>query len=120
MANRIDTFFDELGTCGHDAALRSRTATVRFDVISGKNTDSWIVAIKHGDIAVARNEDEQAADCLIRVDRTLFERIVEGETSPMAATLRGALITEGNIELLVAANRLLAARPNQTEMERMS
>lgn len=109
MAGRTETFFDELSVRGHEPSLKNRTATMRFDVVHGKNTDSWIVAIDRGDIAVSR--DDTVADCEFRLDRALFEAIVAGERNPMAATLRGSLITEGDIELLVAANRLLAAPP---------
>ncbi len=120
MASRTDVFFDELTRRGHEPALRNRTATVRFDVVRGKNTDRWIVAIDKGDITVSRGDDP--ADCVLRADQKLFDALISGQTDPMAAMLRGALLTEGDVELLVAARRLLpphasAASADDTQPE---
>jgi putative sterol carrier protein len=107
MASPTDSFFDELNRRGHEPAFRNRTATIRFDVMHGKNTDRWIVAIDKGDLTVSRSDGP--ADCVLRGDRSLFDAFVTGRADPMAAMLRGELLADGDAELLVAARRLMPA-----------
>lgn len=103
-------FFDDLNVRGHDPALRRRTATIRFDVAHGKHIDGWMVRIDKGNITVSTGDGP--ADCVLRADQRLFDAITSGETNPMAAMLRGTLLTEGDAELLVAARRLMSVAPS--------
>jgi putative sterol carrier protein len=108
MATRIDAFFQQLGQRGHEPGLRSRTAIVRFEVSSGSGADHWSVAIDKGDIAVSQSAAD-TADCVIKVDEALLAKIAQGETNAMAAMLRGALLADGDTELLVMTRRLLTS-----------
>jgi putative sterol carrier protein len=105
MSSPTDIFFDALSLRGHDPALHHRTGTVRFEVGRGKQVDHWTVVIDNGDISVSRADGP--ADCVISVDQGLFEAILDGQTDPMAAMLRGTLMLQGDAELLLAARRLL-------------
>jgi putative sterol carrier protein len=68
------------------------------------------VAVTKGDIAVS--DEDVTADCVVRADRALFDGVVNGETNPMAATLRGALTVEGDVQLLLHFERIFAGPPN--------
>ena len=48
----------------------------------------------------------ERADCVIRAEKTLFDGITRGETSAVAAVLRGDIVIEGDRELLVLFQRL--------------
>jgi putative sterol carrier protein len=78
-------------------------------VPAGERVEAWSVMIDKGDIAVSNPGDRGTADCVIRADRELFDRIFSGDANSMAALLRGALLADGDPELLIAARRLLPA-----------
>ena len=101
----VAEFFDGLSERGHEPVLGNATGTVRFDVVGGKQTESWTLTVKKGDLAVSRNGGK--ADVVIRGDRKLLEKLVRGEANAVAALLRGELTTQGDAELLVLMQRLL-------------
>ena len=108
MASHTDAFFQELGSRGHEPALRSRTATIRFEIADGADVECHSVAIDKGDIAVTSPGDPAGADCTVRTGHQLFERIASGDANAMAAMLRGELIADGDPELLITARKLLS------------
>ena len=101
----IARLFDELAERAHEPLLEKTTGTFRFDLTSGKKLERWLVTIDKGDITVSRRN--AAADCVIRCERALFERIAAGETNAMAAMLRGEIEIEGDLGLLATVQRLL-------------
>ena len=103
------TFFDELGRRGNEPLLRKVSGRVRFDLVDGAHTDSWLVAVDKGELTVAR--EAGAADCTIRGERAVFEEVVGGRTNAMAAVLRGALVCHGDLELLLAIQRIFPDPP---------
>ena len=102
-------FFHELGTRGHEPLLEKATGTIRFEVTNGRRKARWLVTVAKGDVTVSHRNAR--ADCVIRVDRGLFDQIVTGEKNAMAAMLRGAVGVEGRPELLVLFQRLFPAPP---------
>jgi putative sterol carrier protein len=66
--------------------------------------DHWRVAIDAQAIAVSR--DNTPADCVVRAEKALFDGIVCGEVNAMAALLRGELLADGDLELLMRVQRL--------------
>ena len=58
------------------------------------------VDVDHGDIAVSHKAG--AADCVLRAPKLLFLKIASGRENAMAAVLRGALVVEGDLDLLMA------------------
>jgi putative sterol carrier protein len=114
MLHGSDQFFDDLGRRGHEAQLETVTGTLRFDLVHGKQTDHIYVAVAKGDIAVS--DDNVTADCVVRADRALFDGVVNGDTNPMAATLRGAITVEGDVQLLLRFERLFAGPPNSSDI----
>ena len=107
-ADRLTKFFEDLAARGHEPSLERLTATFRFDLLNGKQTERWFVAVNKGDLAVSRQN--RAADCVLRAERAVFERLATGRQRVLAATLRGQLIPEGDPKRLVLAQRLLPTR----------
>ena len=116
MSETSVEFFNDLSRRGHEAQLEKDTGTLRFDLVHGKQTDHYYVVVTKGDISVS--DEDATADCVVRADRTLFDEIARGETNAMAATLRGALNVEGDVQLLLRFERLFAGPPYSHGNER--
>ena len=97
-------FFDELGGRGHEPLLGKATGSARFDVVDGRSIGRWLVTIDEGDIGVSRRN--AAADCVLRTDKAVFDRVVAGELNIVAAVLRGDVAVRGDPRLLVLLQRL--------------
>jgi predicted lipid carrier protein YhbT len=110
MSDATDWFFDDLARRGHEPALGHVTGRVRFDIVHAEREGHWLVVIERGDITVSRRKGKSACDCSVRSDAELFERLARGEDNAMAATLRGALVCAGEVDLLLAVQRLFPGR----------
>lgn len=108
MSDATERFFEELGRRGNEPCLAGITGRVRFDVVGGRRTEHWLVRIDRGDITVTHRTGQ--ADCTVKGDRELFDRLVRGEDNAMAATLRGALECAGEVDLLLAIQKLFPGR----------
>ena len=104
----VTAFFEDLNDREYEPLLRSVTGTVRFDLVSGKKTERWLLQIRKGNLAVSHRH--LAADTVIRLSRTLFESMVDGRTNLLAATLRGEVDLEGDYRLVIMVRRLLRRR----------
>jgi len=104
-----EKFFEALATRGREPLLRSASGTLRFDLVDGGAVEHWRVAIKKGDVSVS--QEKAKADAVVRVDRDLFDRIVTGRENAMAATLRGVLVPEGDLGLVMSFQRLFPGPP---------
>jgi predicted lipid carrier protein YhbT len=104
MSNVTAEFFDGLAERGHIPDLEKAAGTVRFDVVRGKRTDHWLVTIRKGDVAVAREEGD--ADCVATAKKQVVDGLVTGKENALATFLRGDIVVEGDIELLVLFQRL--------------
>jgi hypothetical protein len=102
-------FFDELGRRGREPLLRKVSGRVRFDLVNGAHTEQWLVAVDKGELTVAR--EAGPADGIIRGERSLFEELVGGRKNLAAAVLRSALEFRGDLDLLVAIQRIFPAPP---------
>ena len=103
------TFFDDLAERRHEPLLRNASGTLRFDLVDGRRVEHWYVTIYNGDVTVSH--DKAAADTVLRIDRPLFDQIASGRMNAMAAALRGALVPEGNLSLLILFQRLFPGPP---------
>jgi putative sterol carrier protein len=97
-------FFEQLAARDHVDLLRKANGCTRFDIVSGRKIDRWYVTIDNGDIGVTRQPSH--ADCIIRADRALFDKMAGGKLNAVAAVLRGDLEVEGDWRLLVRMQRL--------------
>lgn len=107
MNDVTERFFEELGERGTEPCLAGVSGRVRFDIV-GKRTEHWLVAIDHGGITVTHRTGP--ADCTMKAERELFDRLVRGDDNAMAATLRGALVCAGEVDLLLAVQKLFPTR----------
>jgi len=99
-----DRFFEGLAGREHEPLLRKSTGCTRFDVVDGRRIRRWRVSVSKGDLVVTPGGGD--ADCVMRVDRRVFERIVTGRMNAVAAVLRGEIAVDGDWRLLVAMQRL--------------
>jgi putative sterol carrier protein len=102
-------FLQQLGERGHESLWAKVSGRARFELVDGRRVDRWLVAVDNGDVAVAHKGGE--ADCTIRAERALWDRLCRGEENAMAAMLRGALRCAGDVELLYALQRVFPGPP---------
>jgi putative sterol carrier protein len=100
-----ERFFSELETRGHEPLLQKAEGTTRFEIVDGKRTQRWLVSVARGELAVSRR-GTASPDCVIRVDKALFDKVVSGKENAVAAVLRGDVAIEGDWRLLVWMQRL--------------
>ena len=103
------SFFDDLVARGHEPLLQNDSGTLRFDLMDGRRVEHWYVSIDKGDINVSH--DDAAADTILRTDRSVFDRIASGRMNALAAMLRGELVPEGDLSLLMAFQRFFPGPP---------
>jgi putative sterol carrier protein len=111
MTDATTEFFAGLAARGHEPTLERVKGTLRFDLIEGRRTARWLVAIDKGDVAVSRRNLK--ADCVVRAAKGLFDGIASGAENTMAAVLRGAVSIEGEQALMVPFQRLFPAPRRQ-------
>ena len=99
-------FFENLGSRGHEPLLERVNATVRFEITDDGRTEHRLARIDHGDITVSAGN--APADCVVCGDRAVFDAVVGGRMTAMAALLRGSLDIDGDPELLVLTQRLFS------------
>jgi len=109
MSDLTHEFFEDLGRRGYEPLVAKFSGRVRFDIVDGDRTEHWFVDIDHGRLTVSDAGDDP--DCMMKADRELFERLAVGEENAMAAALRGALVCTGDIELLLAIQRVFPGPP---------
>jgi putative sterol carrier protein len=111
MTDATTEFFEQLEARGHEPLLEKARGTVRFDLTDDGRRARWLVEIDKGDVAVSHKNVK--ADCVVSVDKALFDRIASGRENAMAAALRGQVGIEGDRELLVWFQRLFPAPPRK-------
>ena len=109
-------FFTELGSRGREPLLRKVTGSARFDIVDGKRTERWLLAIDKGELRVSRRN--AAADCIFRAQKATFDRAAVGKLNLMAAVLRGEVEVRGDPRLLVLLQRLFP-RPSRDTRRRI-
>jgi putative sterol carrier protein len=109
MTDATAKFFEELGRRGHEPLLGRIKGTIRFDLEHDKGIEHRYVAIDKGDVKVSHKHAK--ADTIVRVDRELFDGMVRGRVNAMAAMLRGVISGDGDLEILMAFQRLFPGPP---------
>ncbi|GIH21668.1 SCP2 sterol-binding domain-containing protein [Rugosimonospora africana] len=102
-------FFTRLGQRGHEPLLEDISGTIRFDLEGEHGVDRWFLEISQGDLCVSR--DERESDCVIRMGRGLFDRLVTGDERQYPAWVRTELRAEGEPRLAYLFQRLLPGPP---------
>jgi putative sterol carrier protein len=105
-------FFELLAELGHEPLLRKADGCTRFEIVAGRKTDRWYMTVDNGDINLTRQPSE--ADCVVRADKAVFDKVAGGKLNAVAAVLRGDLEVEGDWRLLVRMQRLFPGpRPSR-------
>ncbi|HUG64389.1 MAG TPA: SCP2 sterol-binding domain-containing protein [Gaiellaceae bacterium] len=99
-----ERFFARLAAREHELLLRKASGSIRFEIVDGTRVRRWVVAVSKGDLRVAAGGG--AAECVVRADRKVFERLASGRMNAVAAVLRGDLSVDGDWRLLVLTQRL--------------
>jgi putative sterol carrier protein len=111
MVDATAKFFGDLESGGLQPLLAKATGSLRFELSEGKAVERWRVDIRKGEIAVSHKAG--AADCVLRSSKSLFDKLASGRENAMAAVLRGGLTVEGDIDLLLAFQRILPSPPRR-------
>jgi predicted lipid carrier protein YhbT len=107
MSDPTNEFFASLAERGHEPLLAKVSGRVSFEIVDSDDVHRWLVGVDTGDLAVTADADDQSVvDCTVRSDKPLFDRLCTGQENAMAAVLRGALVCSGDVELLLAIQRL--------------
>jgi hypothetical protein len=102
-------FFNRLARRGSTRLLRKTSGTIRFDLQNDHGVDHWLITINNSDLQVSRQVHD--ADCIIRADQALFDRMARGEVKPLAAWLRNEITSEGQFRMIVLLERIFPPPP---------
>jgi putative sterol carrier protein len=105
-------FFSDLGQRGRDPLFEKANGTILFELLDGKGAGQWAVTIARGDITVARDDPHSLPTCTVRCPLELFENIVDGRANAMVAVLRGELLVEGDLRMLLLFQRTFPGPPS--------
>lgn len=108
-------FFRALRARGYEPTLADVAGSVCFEIVGSSRSDHWLVEIDEGHLAVAERDGD--ADCRVRIDEELFEKLVRGDANAMAGALRGSAVLSGDLELLLTLPRIF---PGPKDQERPS
>jgi len=108
MTEATTEFFQRLSR-GWQPAFEEVVGTLRFDLTDERGTDHWLLTVRHGEVSVSRSEQE--ADCVMRTDKELFDRLVRGEANPQAAWLRHRVKVDGDLRLIRLFSRTYPGPP---------
>jgi putative sterol carrier protein len=113
MADATTNFFQSLAAGAPHPELDKAKGTLRFDLTDGGKRARWLVELDHGNVAVSRRNAK--ADCVLRAEKAVFDRIASGEQNALAATLRGTVEIEGDAGLLLPFQRLFPDPPRSKQ-----
>jgi SCP-2 sterol transfer family len=85
----VAAFFAELDRRGHDPLLDRVNSTGRFEIRDADRTEEWLVSVKGGYLTATRGGGD--ADWVMGGERADFVRVIRGDTSALAAFVRGTL-----------------------------
>lgn len=86
------------------------TGTLRIEVVDGETSEHWHVDVQKGAVKVSRKNAR--ADAVVRIPRPLCDKISSGQENAMAAMLRGELVPEGDLRLIMLFQRLFPGPPS--------
>jgi putative sterol carrier protein len=103
-------FFERLAARKREPLLGTTKGTLRFDLQSGKQIERWYVSVADGDISVSHKA--AAADVTVRLDKSLFAEMAVGKANALAAALRGSIVPDGDLGLILQFQRLFPGPPS--------
>ncbi len=105
MSDATSEFFERLALRTEpEPLLRNASGTVHIELHEAGATESWFVGLKKGKISLSREADH--VDAKLTMSRELFDRLCSGTANAMAAVLRGSLVVQGDMKLMILLQRL--------------
>jgi putative sterol carrier protein len=104
VTDAVEQFLTGLADRGFEPLLAKTSGTLGIHLVSGAEMDQWVLRVDRGNVAVERGAG--GADASLTLDRSLFERMVQGQANAMAAVLRGEAHIDGDLELLMSIQRV--------------
>jgi hypothetical protein len=115
MGQVTEAFLTGLSERGEEPSLRKITGSIRIDLRENGKVDYWYLTFDGGKVSVKQEaKGRGSADCHIFTDSELFDRMAGGRANAMAAVLRGAILVRGDLDKLVAFQRLFPGPPGRT------
>lgn len=115
MGQVTEAFLTGLSDRGDEPPVRKITGSVRIDLRENGKVDYWYLTFDGGKVSVKKEATgRRGADCHIFTDSELFERMAAGRANAMAAVLRGGILVRGDLDKLVAFQRLFPGPPSRT------
>ena len=105
----LEDLLRELGSRDFEPLLANVIGSIRFDVVDADQIDPWRVVVHRGHVTVSHEPGE--ADCDVRGPRALLDDLACGRANATAAVLRGAVDCGGNLDLLLAFQRVFPSPP---------
>lgn len=97
--------FERISRLGRVDALAEVDGRLRFDVHEADRVEHRAIIVHRGQISVTDQVEDP--DCVVDVDKDLFDRMAAGQSNAMTALLRGDMMVSGDVRLLVLLERLL-------------
>ncbi len=109
----IEAFFTDISTRGQIPVLGSMRGSIRFDLVGDKGeVECWYVEMTKGEVVVTHKKGK--ADATVRCGKGLMEEIANGKKNAMAAVLRGAIVPDGDLAVIIGFQRLFPGRAGST------
>ena len=114
MAERVQDLLAAIAARSQERPLPAAiNGLIRMDVEDAGRTEQLYLATHKGVASVVTEGGEP--DCVLRADAATFVAVLSGEANMMAAVLRGALVAEGRVLLLVILQRLTPGEATPTD-----
>jgi putative sterol carrier protein len=104
-------FFEELASRSDEPLLRKATGVTQFEIVDGRKVRRWVVGVDKGRISVGAGAGPTT--CVVRAEKTVFDKIASGRLNAVAAVLRGDLAVDGDWRVLVRLQRLFPSPPRR-------
>lgn len=105
-----DEFFAALAEHPRQPLLKTASGTLRFDLVDEQDhEDHWYVTLRDGELDVSRSA--APADAVLRLERRTFDGMASGTVNFLTTILRGQLMPQGDLGLVVLFQRLFPGPP---------
>nr|MDT0658552.1 SCP2 sterol-binding domain-containing protein [Micromonospora sp. DSM 115978] len=104
-------FFEMLRERGPEVLpAKFALGSIRFDLERGAELEHWFVAMDRGEMIIS--QEERPADCVVRTEGAIFDRIVLGQVNMNAGVFRNDITVEGVVPLLLLFRRAIPSAPD--------
>ncbi|MEQ4300224.1 SCP2 sterol-binding domain-containing protein [Plantactinospora sp. B6F1] len=98
-------FFAQVPYRARTALTHRHNGTILIELLENGRREPWHISVEHGQASVSR--EHRAADCTLTLERSLFDRIVDGEAQFGPYLFRGRVLLKGDFQAFAILRRLL-------------